>query len=75
MNILAFAQEEKAKDYYKYNWKLTDIYADWDAWQKDLDYLNSQVPKYLEYKGTLGSSAETLLEYQKFSEKISRPQS
>jgi len=72
LNILAFAQEEKAKDYYKYNWKLTDIYADWDAWQKDLDYLNSQVPKYLEYKGTLGSSAETLLEYQKFSEKNSQ---
>ncbi|MCD4834243.1 MAG: oligoendopeptidase F [Bacteroidales bacterium] len=72
LNILAFAQEEKAKDYYKYNWKLTDIYADWDAWQKDLNYLNSQVPKYLDYKGTLSTSAENLMKYQKFSEKNSQ---
>lgn len=74
LNIFAFAQDEKAKDkdYYKYNWKLTDIYADWDAWQKDLDYLNSQVPKYLDFKGTLSISAENLMKYQKFSEKNSQ---
>lgn len=73
INIFSFAQEEaKDKDYYKYNWKLTDIYADWDEWQKDLEYMTAQVPKYLEYKGKLGTSAEIMLDFQKFSEKNSQ---
>ena len=71
LNIFSFAQE-KAKDYYKYNWKLTDIYADWDEWQKDLDYVNEQITKYLEYKGKLGTSPDIMLEFQKFSEKTSQ---
>ncbi len=73
LNIFSFAQEEaKDKDYYKYNWKLTDIYAGWDEWQKDLDYVQSQIPKFLEYKGKLGTSADVMLEFNKFSEKISQ---
>ncbi len=60
------------KDYYTYNWKLTDVYADWDAWQKDLDYLKAQTPKYLEYKGKLGTSPEILLDFYKFTEKNSQ---
>lgn len=74
-NFLVTAQQDLNpgdKDYYKYNWKLTDVYADWDAWQKDLDYLNAQIPKYAEYKGKLGTSAEVLLDYMKFSEKNSQ---
>jgi len=37
-NLSGIAQKDltpEDKDYYKYNWKLTDVYADWDAWQKD----------------------------------------
>ncbi|MDA3953124.1 MAG: oligoendopeptidase F [Bacteroidales bacterium] len=73
VNIFSFAQEEvQDKDYYKYNWKLTDIYADWDEWQKDLEFMELQIPKYLEFKGTLGSNVERLLEFRKFSEKTSQ---
>jgi len=73
LNIFSFAQEEaKDKDYYKYNWKLTDIYADWDAWQKDLDHINSQIPMYLDFKGKLGESVETLLKFRKFAEENSQ---
>jgi len=75
LSLIATAQKDltpEDKDYYKYNWKLTDVYSGWDEWQKDLDYLNSQVPKYLEYKGQLGSSPEVMLEFQKFSEKNSQ---
>lgn len=71
LNIFSFAQEDlKDKDYYKYNWKLTDIYADWDDWQKDLDFLELQATKYLEFKGTLGSSSDRFLEFRKFSDKV-----
>lgn len=72
---LSIAQKELTpgdKDYHKYNWKLTDIYEDWEGWQSDLDYVKSQIPKYLEYKGKISESAEKLLEYQKFSEKNSQ---
>ncbi|MFC2152127.1 oligoendopeptidase F [Bacteroidota bacterium] len=72
LNIFSFAQEKKDKDYYKYNWKLTDVYSDWDAWQKDLDFVKTQIPKYLDYKGRLNESAETMLEYQRFSTNVSR---
>ena len=75
LNIVSVAQKDltpEDKDYYKYNWKLTDIYSGWDEWQKDLDYITAQIPKYLEYKGKLGESAETLLEFNKFSEKNSQ---
>ena len=76
-NILSFAQADllddstKDNDYFKYNWKLTDIYGSWDEWQKDLDFLTVQIPKYLEYKGTLSKRAENLLNFQKFEEKNS----
>ncbi|MCG8410314.1 MAG: oligoendopeptidase F [Bacteroidales bacterium] len=69
---LSAKNDTKDKDYYKYNWKLTDIYENWDAWEKDLAFLNEQAPKYLEFKGTLTKSAENLLNFQKFSEKISQ---
>ncbi|MBU8892831.1 MAG: oligoendopeptidase F [Bacteroidales bacterium] len=73
LNIFSFAQEEaKDKDYYKYNWKLTDVYTNWDAWQKDLDLVKSQIPQYLEFKGRLNESAETMLEFQKFGSDFSR---
>lgn len=72
LNMITIAQQDLKpgdQDYYKYNWKLTDVYADWDAWQKDLDYLNAQIPKYLEFKGKLGTSPEVLLDYYEFTEK------
>lgn len=75
LNFIGSAQQnlkQGDKDYYKYNWNLIEVYADWDAWQKDLDYIKTQIPKYLEYKGRLGESAEVMLEFQKFSEEISK---
>lgn len=75
LNLITKAQQDLKpgdKDYYKYNWKLTDAYANWDAWQKDLDFLKAQIPKYAKYKGKLGTSPEIMLDFQKFSEKNSQ---
>lgn len=75
LSFVSVAQKDLTpddKDYYKYNWKLTDIYSGWDEWQKDLDFVTEQIPKYLEYKGKLGESPEKLLEFQKFSEENSK---
>ena len=74
--ISTFAQKaDKSKgqdDPYKHNWRLTDIYSDWDAWSKDLEFVKTQIPKYLEYKGRLVEGPQVMLEYQKFSESISK---
>ncbi|OFX87851.1 MAG: oligoendopeptidase F [Bacteroidetes bacterium GWF2_33_16] len=74
--VSTFAQQaaktETKEDPYKYNWRLTDVYADWDAWKADLDWVKSQIPQYNEYKGRLGESAQVMINYQKFSEKVSQ---
>ncbi|HOP04435.1 MAG TPA: oligoendopeptidase F [Tenuifilaceae bacterium] len=56
----------------KYSWNLTDIYSDWDAWNKDLESFKSQIPKYNEYKGTLNESPEQLLKLLQFNEEVSK---
>lgn len=71
--VNTFAQPTaKSEDLYRYNWRLTDAYADWDAWKADLDWMRSQIAKYNEFKGRLGESAQVMLDYKKFSEKISQ---
>ena len=74
--VSSFAQkstkQEVKENPYKYTWNLTDVYPNWDAWQKDLEYVNSQIPKYLEFKGRLGESVQTMLDFQKFSEEVSK---
>jgi oligoendopeptidase F len=73
--VSTFAQQttntQVKEDPYKYNWRLTDAYVDWDAWKTDLDWVKSQIPRYNEFKGRLGESAQVMLDFQKFSEKIS----
>ncbi len=66
------ASTETKDDFYKYNWRLTDIYPNWEAWTADLDWIKSQITKYDSFKGRLGESAQVMLDYKKFSEKISQ---
>ena len=51
----------------KYTWKLEDIYATDADWQKDKEKLKADAETYEKYKGKLGSSSQTLLEFLKFS--------
>ncbi|MGE0089151.1 MAG: oligoendopeptidase F [Bacteroidales bacterium] len=71
-----FAQQntktESKEDHYKYNWRLTDIYADWDAWKTDLEWVKTQIPRYNDFKGRLGENAQVMIDFQRFSEKISQ---
>ena len=45
----------------KYKWNLADIYPTVEAWQADVDMLNTEVEKLADFKGTLGESSESLL--------------
>ena len=66
------ASTETKDDFYKYNWRLTDVYPNWEAWSADLDWIKSQITKFDSFKGRLGESAQVMLDYKKFSEKISQ---
>jgi len=43
-------------------WRLEDIFATDDAWEKELTQLKGLIPSIETFKGRLGESAETLLE-------------
>lgn len=65
-------KQQTATPDYRYNWNFTDIYPNWDAWAKDMDLVKQYIPKFLEYKGKLGESADKMLEFFEFSEKVNK---
>ena len=52
-------------------WKLEDIYATDEDWERDLETLRGLIMEIPGYAGRLGESAETLLAYLKLDEKVS----
>lgn len=46
-------------------WKLTDLYASDDLWEKEVDTIGSLSKKIADYAGILGDSADTLLHFLK----------
>jgi len=45
----------------KYKWDLSDIYPDWEAWEKDLEKLETKMEDYVALKGTLANGPGQLL--------------
>src|SRR5699024_8580533 len=60
----------------EYTWKLEDIFATDELWEKELTALTEDIPKITEYQGTLASSAEKIYEVfqlqDAFSERLSK---
>lgn len=46
-------------------WKMTDLYASDDLWEKEVDTIGSLSKKIADYAGKLGDSADTLLHFLK----------
>lgn len=46
-------------------WKLTDLYASDDLWEKEVDTIGSLSKRIADYAGKLGDSADTLLHFLK----------
>lgn len=55
----------------QYTWALEDIYPSDQAWNEDFKKFQALPKKILEYKGRLGESGETLLEFMRLSDDIS----
>ncbi|MFH1196135.1 MAG: oligoendopeptidase F [bacterium] len=55
----------------KYTWNLDDIFKSPGDWEADYKFIDENSPKYKEFEGKLGGSAQTLLQLFKFDEEIS----
>lgn len=56
----------------EYKWKLEDIYANEDNWERDYRGLEKQIPELGKYKGLLGSSSAQLLQVLDLSHELER---
>ncbi len=54
----------------EYKWKINDIYATDEAWEKDLEKAKAAAEKIPQYKGQLCASAEKLLEYMRYDDEL-----
>src|SRR5215831_15838379 len=54
----------------RFKWSLTDIFADWTAWQSAFDELDTKIGAYAALQGTLVQGADSLLAAMKLSDDI-----
>lgn len=54
-----------------YKWHIEDIYASTDKWEKDFETVKAAIPELAAYKGRLGESGKTLLEFFERREEVS----
>jgi oligoendopeptidase F len=58
----------------RYKWKLEDIYLDEEAWEEDYQFVQNKMQAIAELQGTLGQSAQKLLEALRMLDEIGQKQ-
>lgn len=56
----------------EYKWNLTDIYPTIEDWEKDFQFIDSNLEKFDAFRGKLGKSGETIYRCFSLDEKISK---
>ena len=54
----------------KHKWNLQDIYLSDELWEKDFEWVESNIERYNKFIGKLGESAETMLAFFRFDDEI-----
>ncbi|AKS37626.1 oligopeptidase PepB [Anoxybacillus gonensis] len=54
----------------EYTWRLEDIFATDEQWEEEFQAITALLPKFSEYKGKLGESAETLYEALQYRDHV-----
>ena len=54
----------------EYTWRLEDIFQDDQAWEEEWQHIKEMLPKFDDFKGTLGQSAEQLLAALTFRDEL-----
>lgn len=63
----AMAQKERSEIEEKYKWNVYDLYANDEAWEAKKAELTGKIKEVASFKGTLGKSAENLLDFFEFN--------
>ncbi len=66
----AMAQSERKDIKDEFKWNTADLYATPEAWQEALDSVAAMIPEMVKYKGRIGESAQTLLEFMQISDDV-----
>jgi oligoendopeptidase F len=73
MSVLTIGQDrDRAKVADKYKWNLADIYPDAATWRIQKDAIQAEFPKLREFRGKLGSSAQTLASALELSTRLAK---
>ncbi|MGL4403284.1 MAG: oligoendopeptidase F [Fusobacteriaceae bacterium] len=56
----------------KYKWDLTDIYPDWESWEKDVERMKKLMEEIPAYKGEISKTPEKFIELTQKDEELSR---
>lgn len=54
----------------RYKWNLSDIYPDWQAWEKDMQRCRALMDEFVALQGTLSEGGEALLAAYKLNDQI-----
>ncbi len=54
----------------EFTWDLSDIYPNWEAWEKDLVVLQELMDQYQNFKGTLAEGPDRILAASKLSDEL-----
>lgn len=54
----------------QFTWDLSDIYPNWEAWEKDLVVLQELMDQYQAFKGTLAEGPDRILATSKLSDEL-----
>ena len=54
----------------KYKWNLSDIYADWDAWEADMVKIQALMDEYAAMKGTLAQGVDVIVKAYKMGDEM-----
>jgi oligoendopeptidase F len=75
MSVMVAGQQQerdRAKIADKYKWNLADVYPSDAAWRQQKESIAAEIPKIGQYRGTLGSSAQTLAEALELTSRLDK---
>jgi len=56
----------------EYKWNFSDIYKDWDSWEKEFELLTKQLDEVPKLKGIIKKDVNNLIKLQKLYEELSK---
>ncbi|RLD76747.1 MAG: oligoendopeptidase F [Bacteroidetes bacterium] len=56
----------------EYKWNFSDIYSDWETWEKEFEQLTKQLDEIPKFKGVIKTDVKNLIKIQQLSEELTK---